>query len=73
MSVKKLNVKCPECKKKFEYYLSEFRPFCSERCKQIDMGHWFSESYEIKGRDYSVYIEDPEKLEEMLKKQNEDF
>jgi endogenous inhibitor of DNA gyrase (YacG/DUF329 family) len=44
---KKLQVKCPKCKKKFEYYSSKFRPFCTERCKMIDLGHWLDESYSV--------------------------
>ena len=24
-----------------------FRPFCSERCKLIDLGEWFNGAYEI--------------------------
>ena len=44
---KDLMVKCPTCKKRFSFYDSEFRPFCSERCKQIDLGHWLTESYSI--------------------------
>ena len=27
-----------------------WRPFCSERCKQIDLGAWASESYRITGQ-----------------------
>lgn len=71
--MKKINVKCPECKKQFSYYDSDFRPFCSENCKNIDMGKWFTESYVVDGKDYSLYLEDPEKLEEILKNENEDF
>lgn len=44
---KVLEVKCPHCKEKFNYYGSEFRPFCSERCKMVDLGHWFSENYTV--------------------------
>jgi endogenous inhibitor of DNA gyrase (YacG/DUF329 family) len=44
---KKIEVKCPQCKKKFEYYSSEFRPFCSERCRLIDLGQWLEESYTV--------------------------
>ena len=44
---KLLKVNCPQCDKKFPYYESEFRPFCSERCKLIDLGHWFQESYRV--------------------------
>lgn len=44
---KNLKVNCPQCEKKFRYYASDFRPFCSERCKMIDLGHWFDESYKV--------------------------
>ena len=44
---KKLEVNCPQCKKKFEYYSTEFRPFCSERCRLIDLGQWLEESYTV--------------------------
>ena len=44
---KNLQVKCPHCDIVFSYYDSESRPFCSERCKMIDLGHWFQESYKV--------------------------
>ena len=44
---KKLTVKCPQCETEFNYYESEFRPFCTERCQQVDLGHWFQESYTV--------------------------
>lgn len=44
---KNLQVKCVHCKTAFNYYASKYRPFCSERCKEIDLGHWLSESYSI--------------------------
>jgi uncharacterized protein len=44
---KKINVSCPHCAEKFSYYQSEFRPFCSERCKMIDLGQWLDESYRV--------------------------
>ena len=47
MTKKVLNIKCANCKKVFNYYDSEFRPFCSEKCKMIDLGHWFNESYTV--------------------------
>jgi len=41
-------VKCPSCQKEVEWRPeSTFRPFCSERCRQIDLGAWASESYRI--------------------------
>ena len=44
---KTLKVKCPQCSIEFNYYSSEFRPFCSDRCQKIDLGHWFQESYVV--------------------------
>jgi uncharacterized protein len=39
---------CPQCGKLVEWGpQSPFRPFCSERCKQIDLGAWASESYRV--------------------------
>ncbi|AGH96336.1 DNA gyrase inhibitor YacG [Pseudobdellovibrio exovorus] len=41
-------IKCPQCGR-FAFYSPEnpFRPFCSERCKLIDLGQWASGSYSI--------------------------
>jgi endogenous inhibitor of DNA gyrase (YacG/DUF329 family) len=45
-------VDCPTCGKKVEWSdKSKFRPFCSERCKQIDLGAWAAEKYKIGGTD----------------------
>ncbi|HJW56355.1 MAG TPA: DNA gyrase inhibitor YacG [Burkholderiaceae bacterium] len=41
-------VDCPTCGKKVEWSeKNPFRPFCSERCKQIDLGAWAEEKYVI--------------------------
>ena len=41
-------MKCPICKKTVK--LSDpFMPFCSDRCKEIDLGNWASEKYVIPG------------------------
>lgn len=41
-------VECPTCGKKTEWSpYNKFRPFCSERCKQIDLGAWAAEKYKI--------------------------
>ena len=50
---------CPQCGKPVEWgQQSPFRPFCSERCKQIDLGAWASESYRV------PIAEDPDDAEE---------
>lgn len=41
-------ITCPTCSDRHEYdTTSPFRPFCSERCKLIDLGAWSRESYRI--------------------------
>jgi uncharacterized protein len=43
-----LTVQCPTCKRKVRWEAdSLFKPFCSERCRSVDMGAWASESYKI--------------------------
>jgi uncharacterized protein len=42
------HVACPQCGVRVEWTpASKYRPFCSERCKLIDLGAWASESYRI--------------------------
>jgi endogenous inhibitor of DNA gyrase (YacG/DUF329 family) len=45
--MKPLSVSCPVCLKIFNYYDSEFRPFCCERCRFIDLGQWLNETYKV--------------------------
>ena len=41
-------VACPTCGAPVPWTPeSKFRPFCSERCKTIDLGAWANESYRI--------------------------
>jgi endogenous inhibitor of DNA gyrase (YacG/DUF329 family) len=43
-------VACPQCGKPVRWGPeSPWRPFCSERCKTIDLGAWASEAYRIAG------------------------
>jgi len=52
MNVKK--VKCPICKKETIWDDNPFRPFCSGRCRQFDLGNWASEDYRIPGEKKDV-------------------
>ncbi|HEX2826726.1 MAG TPA: DNA gyrase inhibitor YacG [Burkholderiales bacterium] len=41
-------VACPRCGTMVEWDpQNRYRPFCSERCKMIDLGAWANESYRI--------------------------
>jgi uncharacterized protein len=42
-------VKCPTCRREMDWSSSPFRPFCSERCRLIDLGAWLSEQRAIPG------------------------
>jgi uncharacterized protein len=52
-------VLCPQCQKQALFSpQNPFRPFCSERCKLIDLGEWASGAYAI------AQTEDPKPLVE---------
>ena len=41
-------VSCPTCQKPVLWNESSpYRPFCSQRCKMIDLGTWADECYRI--------------------------
>ncbi|MEJ0038809.1 MAG: DNA gyrase inhibitor YacG [Gammaproteobacteria bacterium] len=45
-----VRVKCPTCGRQIEWSeTATFRPFCSDRCRLIDLGAWLSEQRSIPG------------------------
>ncbi|MGO9013667.1 MAG: DNA gyrase inhibitor YacG [Dissulfurispiraceae bacterium] len=46
-----MQVRCPICKKKTTWEENPYKPFCSERCKMIDLGKWASDEYKVPGED----------------------
>jgi len=42
-------VSCPTCGRALEWSASPFRPFCSDRCRLIDLGAWLTEQRAIPG------------------------
>lgn len=46
MSIRR--VRCPTCRRETDWD-SPCRPFCSERCRLIDLGAWLSEQRAIPG------------------------
>jgi len=52
-------VKCPTCRREIDWSDSPFRPFCSERCRLIDLGAWLTEQRAIAGESVSKETETP--------------
>jgi len=40
-------IKCPTCKKAGDWFAGKYGPFCSHRCKLVDLGKWFGEENRI--------------------------
>lgn len=46
-----MKVNCPTCSKSVEWTsASQYRPFCSDRCRLIDLGQWANEEHAIPGK-----------------------
>jgi endogenous inhibitor of DNA gyrase (YacG/DUF329 family) len=41
------SIRCPICERQFDPAQSAAMPFCSERCRQIDLGRWLREAYSV--------------------------
>jgi endogenous inhibitor of DNA gyrase (YacG/DUF329 family) len=52
-------VKCPTCRRPVEWSEhSAYRPFCSERCRLIDLGAWLTEQNKIPDGDAGLAHDD---------------
>ena len=51
---------CPICKKPSE---KAYRPFCSRRCADVDLGRWLTEGYAIPSASEDEEDTDPEQDE----------
>ena len=54
--MKEKKVNCAHCKKTFNFYASEYRPFCSEKCKNIDLNMWFDEEYKVPSQEIPMEL-----------------
>ncbi len=59
-TLRSVRIVCPSCKKVLEDVPPDYppRPFCSPRCKLIDLANWLTESYAISEPAPSVADED---------------
>lgn len=54
-----MRAKCPTCERLVEWDpVNAFRPFCSERCKLIDLGAWLAEEHRVPGEDVAADDDD---------------
>ena len=44
-----VEIKCPQCATVCQWEGNTWRPFCSERCRLIDLGAWMDEDYRVAG------------------------
>ncbi|GIW41520.1 MAG: DNA gyrase inhibitor YacG [Candidatus Binatia bacterium] len=54
---------CPICSKPVAWEGNPFRPFCSERCRLVDLGAWLGERYRIPGEPVDTPERDDEQDE----------
>ena len=53
-------VACPRCGTPVAWVpANRYRPFCSERCKLMDLGAWAKEEYRVPAPDEKPKLEDP--------------
>lgn len=58
---KKTVVRCPACGKKVVWSEeSPWRPFCSQRCRTMDLGDWLAERHRVPGE--PAPPDDPESM-----------
>ena len=66
-------VRCPECGKSSEYSpRNAFRPFCSERCRLIDLGEWAEGNYKVPTAPHEMTPDELDLLEAELAKADAD-
>jgi endogenous inhibitor of DNA gyrase (YacG/DUF329 family) len=54
-----LIVNCPRCGKEHQWDSgNRYRPFCSERCKMIDLGRWANEEYRVEPAEQEMTEQD---------------
>lgn len=50
-------VKCPTCRKTGDWFAEKYGPFCSHRCKLVDLGKWFAEEHNVSSPLRSEHLE----------------
>lgn len=56
---------CPTCERRYDAAKTSAMPFCSERCRQVDLGKWFNEEYGV------PHVPTQEELDQMIDEMSE--
>jgi len=57
-------VRCPTCKKEGDWLEGKYGPFCSKRCRLVDLGKWLNEEHKVSEPLQPDQITEPEKEED---------
>jgi endogenous inhibitor of DNA gyrase (YacG/DUF329 family) len=57
-----MTVRCPTCRTIVVWETAAYRPFCSERCKAVDLGRWLREDYRIPAEEGAADSESSEEI-----------
>jgi endogenous inhibitor of DNA gyrase (YacG/DUF329 family) len=66
-----IEINCPQCGKPVDFSGNEYRPFCSERCKLLDLGAWADGDYAIPQDVSSLSPEDLAKIDAALEEKED--
>ena len=55
-----IKISCPYCRHETYWQNNPSRPFCSERCRLIDLGRWDNEEYAVAGEKAQEPEDDPD-------------
>lgn len=64
--------RCPICKAPTDSLVHKEFPFCSERCRQRDLGNWATEKYVVSEPVFDLDEADPEQRREISENAEED-
>ena len=54
-------IPCPRCRQEVSWDNNPHRPFCSEKCREVDLGKWANEDYRVPGAPV-----DPEEAQNLI-------
>ena len=55
-------MKCPTCGKPVEWKDNPSRPFCSDRCRLVDLGRWVEGEYRVPGESIPTTTSDQSEI-----------